>query len=236
MMNKLWKRIKDLFGLSRNNAFVKGYLSHANMRSAISMSAVIILIEIWMVIRYLFKNFIPKLQSGSKTFFQCYMSYTQTFLLIMSLAFALLLYSIFYLKQKQHKKLFIATLVLTGVSFLFACMLPFELLEFSSTNAKAILGNPLSLFLTLSLYISIILFDISILIAAIYRYKGGRKEWLSSILVISLFGLVCLIFGMRVSYGDFGLNKEIICLRHIARYLFLLNKVSSIKKKINLSL
>ena len=219
MLNKFWKRAKDIFGLSRNNAYVKGYLSNANMRSAIAMSAVIILIEIWMVIRYLFKNFIPKLQSGSKTFFQCYMSYTQSFLLIMSLSFALLFYALFYLKQKQDKKLFITTLVLTGVSFLFACMLPFELLEFSSTNAKDILSDPLSLFLTLSLYISIILFDISILIAAIYRYKGGRKEWLSSILVISLFGLVCLVFGMRVSYGDFRLNKEIICFLMMVLYV-----------------
>ena len=219
MLNKIWKRAKDLFGLSRNNAYVKGYLSSANMRSAISMSAVIILIEIWMVIRYLFKNFIPKLQAGKKTFFQCYMSYTQTFLLIMFLALALMLYAIFYIKQKQNKKLFRATLICTGVSFLFACMLPFELLPFSSTNAESTLANPLSLFLLLSLYISIIAFDISILIATIYRYKGGRKEWLSSVLVISLFGLVCLIFGMRVSYGDFGLNKEIICFLMMVLYI-----------------
>ena len=41
----------DLFGFRRNSKYVKKYFNEANMRSTIYMSFVIIVLEIWLVIR-----------------------------------------------------------------------------------------------------------------------------------------------------------------------------------------
>ena len=50
---------------------------------------------------------------------------------------------------------------------------------------------------------------LSIIFGTIYQFKGGNKEWITSALVISLFALACLAFGMMVSYSDFfGYAKD----------------------------
>jgi hypothetical protein len=53
-MNAL-KRIKDfivdLFGFKKNPKYVRNYFHEANIRSSIYMAAIIIVLEIWMIIR-----------------------------------------------------------------------------------------------------------------------------------------------------------------------------------------
>ena len=60
---KIWNGFLNIFGIRKNSKYVKGYLNETNMRSAIFMSVVIFVLEIWLVIRQTQKYIIPGVQA-----------------------------------------------------------------------------------------------------------------------------------------------------------------------------
>lgn len=48
-------KIKELLGFEENTPYVKKYLFDANITSSIYMSVVVIVLEIWMILRTLIK-------------------------------------------------------------------------------------------------------------------------------------------------------------------------------------
>ena len=50
-LKKIGNWFVHLFGFNKNSKYVSSYLNTANMRSGIYMSAVIVVLEIWMIIR-----------------------------------------------------------------------------------------------------------------------------------------------------------------------------------------
>ena len=209
--SKLWNGFLNIFGIRKQSKYVKSYLNEANMRSAVFMSFVIFVLEIWLVIRQTRKYIIPTMQSPENTYslFRVVFSNTSLYFLMMFFGVAMLVYSLQYVSKKKTLSKMIIPIVAAGISLAICCMLPFEFsygtINFdltTTTQAKAIRS-----LLRLFFYISVVLFDIGIIFSSIYRYKGGQRGSLSSILVISLFALVCLMFGTMVSYGDFISSK-----------------------------
>lgn len=198
-MKRILDQVGWLLGLKRNTPYVKRYLDDANMRSGIFMSAVIVILEIWLVIRQTNKYVVPSLQGGADLF-QTIFTNLWTYFLLMSLGTAMLIYCIQY-HYGRRKPLVVTTIVFSSISLILCCFMPFEFqygrITFSS-GIKAVRG-----IFNIILYFAIILFDISIIYASLYRYKGGKNPIISSVLVISLFALVCLTFGITISYGDF---------------------------------
>ena len=175
------------------------------MRSAIYMSIVIFVLEIWLVIRQTNKYIIPTLQSAENTysFFRVVFSNTSLYFLMMFFGAAMFFYSLQYVSKTKSLTKLIVPIVAAGVSLAIFCLLPFEFkyksIAFSGTSTQKIIRSVFRFLF----YIAVALFDIGIIISSVYRYKGGKNEALSSIVVISLFALVCLMFGVMVSYGDF---------------------------------
>ena len=208
-LSKLWNGFLNVFGIRRNSKYVKNYLNEANMKSGIFMAFVIFVLEIWLVIRQTRKYIIPTMQSPENTysFFRVVFSNTSLYFLMMFFGAAMFAYSLLYISKKKSRSQMIIPIVAAGLSLVICCLLPLEF-KYKSINladpsqAKVIRGIFRLLF-----YVSVALFDIGIIFSTIYRYKGGRKESLSSVLVISLFALVCLMFGVMVSYGDFISSK-----------------------------
>ena len=202
-MKNFWKSFARIFGINRNSKYVKNYLNAANMRSGVFMSAVIIILEIWLVIRQADKYMIPIFRSGMEGFnygaFQVLFMYTSNFWLLMSFGAAMFFYCLFY--QREKKIFSILTWIGAGISLCLCGLMPFEFI-FSS---KAITGVPLVLLIVF--YASIALFNICAILSSIYKLKGGNNQVILSVLVISLFALVCLVFGVKVSYGDFSSVK-----------------------------
>ena len=60
VLKKIGNWFLDLFGIRRSSKYVKGYLNETNMRSGIYMSAIIVILEIWLIIRQHTKYIIPK--------------------------------------------------------------------------------------------------------------------------------------------------------------------------------
>ena len=208
-LSKIWNGFLNIFGIHKNSKYVKNYLNEANMRSGIFMAFVIFVLEIWLVVRQTNKYIIPTLNNPANTasWFQVVFQNTSLYFLMMFFGAAMFAYSLLYSSKKKSKTKMIIPLVAAGISLVIFCLLPLEFkyksINLADTNKmKAIRGVFRLLF-----YISVALFDIGIIFSTIYRYKGGRRESVSSVLVISLFALVCLMFGVMVSYGDFISSK-----------------------------
>ena len=205
-LKKLWDSFLNIFGLKKNSHYVKNYLNEANMRSSVFMSFVIFVLEIWLVIRQADKYVIPKI-SGGMGVFEAMFKYTSLYFVMMFFGAAMFMYSLQYLSNKKSKSKMIVPIVFAGLSIALCCLLPFEF------TYKSIVLNPqidaitIQGILKLFFYAAVFLFDIGIIFSSIYRYRGGKRASLSSVMVISLFALVCLAFGVMVSYGDFISSK-----------------------------
>ena len=199
-LKKFWQKFLDIFGFRRNSKYVGDYLNAANMRSGVFMSAIIAILEVWLVIRQFDKYIVPTLNDPNNTysFFKVVFLNTSNFWLLMSFGLAMMFYSIQYKSLNQSFKRHIPTIIAAGISIGLCCLMP---LEFKFAK-RPITG--VSLYLLISLYASIFVFNVCTILASIYRWKGGKKQAITSILIISLFALVCLAFGVKVSYGDFA--------------------------------
>ena len=208
-LSKIWNGFLNIFGLRKHTKYVKNYLNEANMKSAIFMSTVIFVLEIWLILRQTHKYIVPTLMDPANTYspFRVIFQNTSNFFLLMSMGFAMFIYSIMYVSKVKSVKRLVAVIVFAGLSLAVCALLPLEFYYKSikfNTDVNTIKGIFKILF-----YVSVILFDVGIIFATIYRYKGGRKSSLSSVMVISLFAFVCLMFGVMVSYGDFVSVKAV---------------------------
>ena len=226
-LKKIGQKFLDIFGFRKNSKYVGNYLDSANMRSALYMSAIIVILEVWLLIRQTNKYIAPALSEG-KPFFQTVFTNTSNFWLLLSLGLVMFVYTLFYIGQKRTFKRMIITIVVSVFSIAICAMMPFEFkyqaIKFTS-NTNNIKG-----ILKILLYGTIFSFNLSIIGASIYKYKGGKSNAILSMAVISLFALACLIFGVMVSYGDFvskatfddGVtpqHKQIICFLMMAIYV-----------------
>ena len=226
----VWKKVldktRDIFGFKHNSKYVKNYLNTANMRSGIFMSAVIFVLEMWLIIRQFQKYIAPQLQQG-QPFFKSVFTNTSNFWLLMSFGFAMLFYCIYYMDEKKRKWVFWTAIGASIASLVFVALMPFEFI-YSSIKFNNIRNN-ISAGLKIALYAVVFLFDLSVIGAAIYTKHGGKKQAIKSVVVISLFALVCLIFGIMVSFGDFTSSakfdsgeyqhKQIICFLMMSIYV-----------------
>ena len=211
-LSKLWNGFLNIFGIRKNSKYVKNYLNEANMKSAVFMSFIIFVLEVWLVFRQTGKYIIPDIRAlkadGKLTFqsfFQEVFMNTSNFFLLMSLGAAMFVYSLQYISKKQTLSKLIIPIVFAGFSLAICCLLPLEFVYESIKFTSSI--NTIKGVMKIIFYFSVLLFDIGIIFASVYRYKGGKKPSLSSVLVISLFAFVCLMFGVMVSYGDFVSTK-----------------------------
>ena len=204
-LSKAWNGFLNILGLKKNSPYVKNYLNEANMRSGIFMSFIIMALETWLVIRQTQKYVIPSVQAlGSsanfQTVFQIIFQNTSNFILLMFFGFAMFVYSLQYISKRQTLSKLIIPLVFAGLSLAVCCLFPLEF-EYKGIKFDTDI-NIVKGVMKIVFYLSVLLFDIGIIFASIYHYRGGKRASLSSVLVISLFAFVCLVFGVMVSYGD----------------------------------
>ena len=209
-LSKIWNGFLNIFGLRKKSKYVKNYLNEANMRSAIFMSSVIFVLEIWLILRQTQKYIIPTLANPANTLspFQVIFQNTSNFFILMSMGFAMFIYSLQYVSKVRSLKRMVWAIVFAGFSLCICALMPLEFYYKSIKFTSEV--NTIKGIFKIFFYISVILFDIGIIFASIYRYKGGKRASLSSVMVISLFAFVCLMFGVMVSYGDFVSVKAVI--------------------------
>ena len=91
------KRIREALGLNNNSPFISEYFFNANMRSSIYMSAIIIVLESWMIIRMTHVMFRDGLQDSFPYLFSKYYS---NYIILIVTAFIVLIYASLHLTGK----------------------------------------------------------------------------------------------------------------------------------------
>ena len=214
MFKKLLLNVADTFGFRKSSKYVQSYLHRANMRSGIYMAAIIVIIEIWMVIRQTIERVIPQLNTAAASNtavnpLQVFYSETSNFWLFLFMGISLSLYCICYVRNTFNKNWLITICASALIGLLLFAFIDYPTTFAYLTMEDAPLKNVVYATLLLIFFIAVGLFQLSIAFATIYKYKGGNKEWITSVLIITLFALACLIFGMMVSYSDFfGYAKD----------------------------
>lgn len=214
-MKKILDNLSKLFVFSRKSKYLNKYMNESNMRSSIYMSVIIIAIEIWMIIRRFVKTLPDKWNTGA-TFYGSHIRdvfmLNISFILLIIFGVTMIAYALFYLRKKHNKKTLLSVIIPSGILIIFSFVFP---LEISITGEML----PIQFALLISFYISLILFGVTAIATTIYGYKDGKHEWIKSVLTVSMFALVCLVFGMRVSYLDYAGGKEIICFLMMSIYV-----------------
>ena len=225
-VRKFFDKVAEMFGFKKSTKYVSDYLHKANMRSGVFMAAIVAILEIWLVIRQHDKYIIPAVKAGTP-YFKSLFDNTSLFWLQMVMGISMLLYCLYYLREKPSKYLLISVIVVSALGAALCGLLPLEN-RIKNYNSKRLIDTVL----LICLYSTILIYHAVTVTAAILRYKGKKIDWLQSIAVISIFALCLLIFGIKVSYGDFTSTrtvdgvlianpdyKEVICFLTMAIYV-----------------
>lgn len=223
-MKKVLDKVREILGLKHNSQYVKDYLNEANIRSSIYMSAVIVILEVWMILRYIIEGDVADaVKANNNNLFLGMFKTTQTFWLLLSLGITMFAYAIFYLYKKKSKVPFIVVIICAVITLIFTALMPFETFRSIKDANGNVDGFPLTKNLLLvAYYVSIMLFALCIICASTYKIKSNKKTWVSSLLVITFFALTCLVFGIRVSFSDYfnsAQQKQIICFLMMSIYI-----------------
>ena len=224
-VKKFFSKFADMFGFKKSTKYVSDYLHKANMRSGIFMAAIVAILEIWLVIRQHDKYIIPALRNPDNTYsyFKLVFDNTSLFWLLMIMGISMFLYCFYYLREKPSKYLMIGIIAVSGIGAALCGLLPLEN-RIKNYNPKRLIDTVL----LICLYASILVFHAATIVATITKFKGRKMDWLHSITIISIFALVLLIFGIKVSYRDFTSMKngvanpdykQIICFLTMAIYV-----------------
>ena len=214
---KLWNGFLSIFGIRKNSKSVNNYLNEANMRSAVYMSIIIFVLEVWLVIRQMGKYVITRINDPAQLAkyiygpFHVFHFHTSNYWLLMFFGITMFFYCIFLLRKKEKSRLFIVTLIFAGITIALSCLLPLEIHFINAYYTKR--GSDpvggIDLAMIIAFYVSVFLFAISIVVASIHKHKGGNNYIILSVIVISLFALTCLVFGVKTSYIDFSGTKVV---------------------------
>jgi len=142
----LWEHIKFAAGFYKNPVYVEDRLKEADVKSSLWLSVAVIGMEIWLLIRYMFKYVF----TGKCETFQIFLKYTYSYWILLTVSVLLAVYAIRYIrgKLKFFKKLsrpIIFSYYLVGIYF----GIMTSLVDFSK-------GKMIICFLAMSLYATFI--------------------------------------------------------------------------------
>ena len=91
-------KIKGLLGFEENSPYVKKYLFDANIRSSIYMSVVVIVLEVWMILRTLIKYVILSDKSRDFTWI---VQHFYSYVILLTMGILMLIYAVRYEKNRD---------------------------------------------------------------------------------------------------------------------------------------
>ncbi len=199
-ITRAWECFRNLFGLRKNSKYVNNYINEANIRSSIYMAFIVIVLEIWMIIRNVNKYVVPGWAEyvGFNSRFDLLYTYVGLYILFIMCSAAVLFFAITFYKEIHNKGTLITNLVLSGICVLWPFLLFLEHLNFE--GSKSIVNS----ITTLVVYFSMPLLGGSIALHTLYWKKNDSNNSKLGMLVIICFAIVCLAFGVKVGYSDFA--------------------------------
>ena len=219
---ELGLRLLRFLGFRRNSKYVRDYLNTTNIRISIWMCLVIAAIEVWMIIRQTTKYYIPRTQlpidhpKHVVPGFAGFWTYTGNFWLLLFISLSILAFAVGRLYFRNQKARFVLNFVIGALAL--------------TTSLLVIYSSQIGLFsvwdemkdyytnvFTILVYSLGALYSVSVLTYSFLAFfKKIESYWLSQT-IIAVFGIICLAFGMMVSFSDYigkadaQEYKQIIC-------------------------
>ena len=110
------KAVLRSLGFEKHSNYVRDYFDNTNMKSSIYMSVVVIVLEIWMIIRLTLTIIRENLQSNLKHFFEKYYS---NYGILLFMACVMLFCAVRYLKGKSKRR---SVILITKWVFMITCI------------------------------------------------------------------------------------------------------------------
>ena len=196
VIKTVWDFLRDMLGFRKNTKYVRTYLNDVNVKSSIYMSFIIVVIEIWMIFRQIFKYIAPNWDSyeGFSGKFNLIFTYTSLYYLFIMCSVAMFMFSLFYVKKINTKKSFITNIVLGSLCVLWIFLL----------IPENISGTTINKITTILVYVSMPIFGLTLIGDSLYLKFKGKNNYVLSVILITCFAMVCLLFGIKVGYSDFA--------------------------------
>lgn len=210
------QKIAILFGFNKNSKFVSNYLNESNAKAGLYMGAIICLLEIWLIIRQTNKYLIPGWGSFSSTYangFDFIFAYISQYILFFLVGLVIFIYALTYRNKKISDKLSFILNIISSNLLLFYSLFVIKETRMPGFKPFDTEPNILSNVLLIALYIAAFLLANATATSIVLRHFKKIDSQVINILVIALFAIICLSFGVKVSYSDHisSKHKEIIC-------------------------
>ncbi len=177
----------QLFGLNKNPKEIRDHLNEANVRSAIYMGFMIIILELWMIIRTLCTFNPEKIKTVINQEFNFFSLFTT--------GLAIFFFSLTDTKRKKYKWQITCTRVFSMICGAFSLgMIIYSIVENNYFSYAPVVRVPVILWHISGILIGTLCFAYTFMDKVPNYYK---------IIILALFSLACLCFGMYVSYYDF---------------------------------
>ena len=217
-MKRALYHFSHIFGFEKLNRYERDYLHDANIRSSSYMGVIVVLLEIWMLVRQTYSKIIPKYQAGGDLF-GLIVKYTTKYWLFLLIGLGLMLFCLYYQRDKRLKKgRFITLLTVGAACILYTAVLSLETFTKASDTITPVMAGIMNVMLV-SIYVLLFAIGVCIVVYALFKYLKNRNIVLLEHLAIIFFTLICLAFGIFVSYSDFWGGKEIICFLTMVIYV-----------------
>ncbi len=196
VIKTVWDFLRDMLGFRKNTKYVRTYLNDVNVKSSIYMSFIIVVIEIWMIFRQIFKYIAPNWDSyeGFSGKFNLIFTYTSLYYLFIMCSVAMFMFSLFYVNKINTRKSFITNIVLGSLCVLWIFLL----------IPENISGTTINKITTILVYVSMPIFGLTLIGDSLYLKFKGKNNYVLSVILITCFAMVCLLFGIKVGYSDFA--------------------------------
>ena len=216
-MKKALRFIAHILGFEKLSAYENRYLHDANIRSSSYMGVIVVFLEIWMLIRQTRTKIIPKFQAGDDLF-NLVVKYTSKYWLFLLIGLGIMLFCVFQRDKKMSKGQFVSLVTVGSACILYTSVLSLETFTKVSDSITPVMANIMNAML-ISIYVLLFVIGVTIVTYAVFKYCKKKTIVLLEHVVITGFTLVCLAFGVFVSYSDFWSGKEIICFLTMVIYV-----------------
>ena len=102
-MKKAIRFLAGVLGFEKLSQYENEYLHDSNIRSCSYMGFIVVLLEMWMLIRQSYSKILPKYKAGGDLY-ELIMKYTSKYWLFLLIGLGLMLFCLFYERSKKISK------------------------------------------------------------------------------------------------------------------------------------
>ena len=185
-------------GLDKQSPYVKNYFFHTNMRASIYMSVVVIVLELWMIVRMTRTIFVDAITGDA--FWKIVDKYYTNYFVLLGSGILMLLYAVRFLRGKPWTSwLSLLTVGLSGA----VCV--YEIRAFAMPQTLTVSGAHIfeNHVIQLSASVMMIVFSVVLILSK------EVKKW-ASLSVLYVFSFVCINFGIIISTNSYANGEQIL--------------------------